>query len=669
MERNPQLVQWEADYPLETLSLSNDDGIRWESRHQASEAYFNDYSFDWEENLALLSDVQYMEATYGDYVMIAYPMIQNLIGDVYFKNPRPLITDKRGNRDLSRMVTDMVESIHNDADSESAMQDGLQDQSWSGISVVYAAMQEKVYQDVDGSLVPEWQRIIVDSISPWDVRFDPRGRKRDMRDHAYVSILITPSLGKLMRWGWLSDDDRRRIIAWNRAGMVDNGIVGDQYAAQRIDWPSMTDQEETDPDIIQVPMWTHWDRTKKLVFFRPAGARFTLSPQPWPKVFADADIFPFVYRAKNRESKNKRGTNGFIGIPDLRLIKPNLLAIRRYRSLFLAANQHAVFKYLTPKGALNTEQLAKLGSDVQRQVIEYDSTSLDAFPIELRTDPKVFGELLTLVPQPDLKETRHLVGIKLEFDLIAQILGQGSGERGGMPDTETATDSMIVNQRLNQRLATMRHEEGRGYKALTRRIVMILKGQQVLPISYQMTTAYNEKVWMQFSADDLRELDLHFDYAVGSSEPRTREKEFELRERMAAILMPVLQARGDTRGMMKVARDLVDMLAIRDSEKYFNDVVLDLMKKLAMLFYGVQKGELNPADQNVVNQQVELIGAIMNEMMTPEDLAAARSEQQNAPAPEPTGTGSSPKALSPGQRSYEAGAAGSASAGAMGGMS
>ncbi len=668
MERDTQLVRWESDYPLESLSMSNDNGIRWESRHQASEAYFSDYSFDWEENQALLTDVRYMQATYGDYVMIAYPMIQNLIGDVYFKNPRPLITDKRGNRDLSRMVTDMVESIHNDADSEMAMQDGLQDQSWSGISLVYPAMQQKVYPDEYGDLVPEWQRIIVDSVSPWDARFDPRGRKRDMRDHAFVSILIQPTLGQLMRWDWLSDEDRRRVIAWNRAGMVDNGTIGDQFTAQRIDFPAMTDQEETDPDIIPVPMWTHWDRTKKLVFLRPAGARFTLTPQPWPEEFAKADIFPFVYRAKNRESKNKRGTNGFIGIPDVRMIKSNLLAIQRARRLFLEANLHSIFKYLTPKGAFTQAQLDKLQDDKQRGVIEWDATTLDAFPVELRTDAKLFDELLRLVPQPDLKETRHLQTIKLEFDLIAQILGQGSGERGGMPDTDTATDSMIVNQRLNQRLVTMRHEEGRGYKALTRRIVMILKGEQVLPISYQMTTAYNEKVWMQFSADELRELDLHFDYAVGSSEPRTREKEFELRERMAAILMPVLQARGDTRGMMKVARDLVDMLAIRDSEKYFNDVVLDLMKKLAMLFYGVQKGEIDPADPNVVNQQVELIGAIMNEMMTPEDLAAARAEQQNAVAPEPTGTGSSPKALSPGQRSYEAGAAGSASAGSTGGM-
>lgn len=669
MDRNPQLVAWEAEYPLGDLSMSNPDGILWEGRGAASEAYFNDYSFDWQENQEILTDVRAMEARYGDYVMIAYPIIQNFVSDTYYKNPRPLISDKRGNRDVSRMATDMLESVHADADTETTMQDALQDQSWAGFGMVCPVMLQKVSETEGGDLSPDWQRIITDALSPWDCRFDPRGRKRDMRDHAYFRHLITPSLSHVMAWRWLSDADRRRIIAWHRGGMVDHGSVGNTYTAQRIDWPSMADYSETDPDLIEVPMWVNWDRTKHLVWFQPAGSRFVLEPQAWPEEFAEKNIYPFLYMSKNREPRNKQGTNGFIGIPDLRLIKPHLLAIRRYRSLFLAANQHAIFKYLTPKGAFNPEQLGKLASDKQREVIEYDSTTLDAFPMELRTDPKFFGELLTLVPQPELKETRHLVGIKLEFDLIAQILGQGSGDRGGMPDTETATDSMIVNQRLNQRLSTLRHEAGKHYKRLTMLIFMILKQRQVLPLQYQMTTAYNEKVWMEFSADTLRAIDLHFDYAVGSSEPRTREKEFELRERMAAILMPVLQARNDTRGMMKVARDLVEMLAIRDSEKYFNDVVLDLMKKLAMLMYGIQKGEINPADPRVVKEQVETIGAIMNEMMTPQDLAEARAEMTNAPAPEPSGTGSAPKALTAGERAYESGAAGSAAAGAIGGMS
>ncbi len=669
-DRNAQLVAWEAEYPLEALSMSTTDGILWENRGQASEAYFNDYSWDWEDNLVLLTDVREMAMRYGDYVMIAYPIVQNFVADTYFRNPAPLIQDKRGNRDLSRMLTDVAASVHADANTERKMQDARQDMAWAGFGMVLPTLKQKVWE-IDGEMVPEWQRIVVKTLSPWDVRFDPRGREWDLSDHGYFSYLLTPKMAQVMGWGWLSDDDRRRIVAWNRSGMRDDGTGPDAYATQRIDYPLMADGEETDPDLIEIPMWVHWDRTKKLVFYRPAGSRFTLTPQPWPEEFAEADILPTLYMAKNREPRNKRGTTGFIGIPDIRQIKPHLLAIMRLERLFLAANQHVIFKYLTPKGAFNQQQMAKLASDTQREIVEYDSTTLDAYPLEVRTDPKLMGELLALVPQPELKETRHLVGIQHEFDMIAQIMGQSAGDRGGMPDTETATDAMIVNQRLNQRLTTLRHEAGKDFKALTKLIFLILKQRQVLPIQYQMTTAYNDKVWAEFSADELRELDLHFDYAVGSGEPRTREKEFQLRERMAAILMPVLQARQDSRGMMKVARDLIEMLDIRGTEQYFNDEVLDLLKRLAALLYGIQKGEVNPADPRVVKEQVELIGAILNQMLTPQDLAQARSEMTGAPAPEPDGAGSSPNPLTAGQEAYAAAGSaneGSAAAGAIGGM-
>lgn len=664
-ERNAQLVKWEAQYPLESLPMHTPDGILWENRGQASEAYFNDYSWDWEENLALLTDVREMSSKYGDYLMIAYPINQNFIADTYFSNPEPMVQDKHGDKDLSRMVTDTAASVINDSDAETKMKDALQDQFWAGFGMVYAAMRQKVWP-VGDMLVPEWQRIITKTISPWKARFDPRGREWDMSDHGYFRNLMNPKLGQLMSWGWLTDDDRRRLIAWNRMGMRDDGAHLDSFSQQRIDYPLMADNEETDPDLIEIPMWANWDRTKKLVFFQPAGARFTLTPQPWPVEFAEADIFPFQYMAKNREPENKRGTNGFIGIPDMRQIRTHVLAIRRYRSLFLAANQHAIFKYLVPKGALTQGQLDKLGSDKQREVIEYDETALDKFPTQMRNDAKTWHELLTLVPQPDLKETRHLVGIKLEFDMIAQILGQASGDRGGVPETETATDALIVNQHLNQRIATLRRQNAKHFKELLKRIFLILKQRQVLPISYQMTTMYNEKVWMEFSADKLRELDLHFDVAIGTGEPRTREKEFELRERMAAILMPVLQAKGDVRGMMKVARELVEVLNIRGSEQYFNDVVLDLMKRLAGLLYAIQRGDVQPGDPRIVRDLVETLGQLVNEFLTVQDLQSVKAEMNNAPEPEPTSTGSIPKALSEGQRAYAS--AGSAMAGAVGGM-
>lgn len=661
-DRNPRLVEWEAQYALDGLSMSTPDGILWENRGQAMDAYFDDYSWDWEENLQLLTDVREMAQRYGDYMMIAYAINQNFVADTYYRNPDPLLQDKRGDRDLSRMVTDVAASVHAQANSERKMQNGLQDQFWAGFGLVTTSMATKV-DDGDGE---EWQQIVVKSLSPWKARFDPRGREWDLSDHKHFTYQIEPSLSQVMAWPWLSEDDRRRIIAWNRAGQRDDSGRLDSYSAQRIDWPLMADNEETDPDIITVPIWMHWDRTKRLVYYRPAGARFALMPRPWDVQFAKKDVFPVVYMAKNREPENKRGTNGFIGIPDMRMIKPHLIAIRRLEALFLEANQHVIFKYLMPKGALIQQAQEKLSSDRQRQILEWDPDALNAFSTEMRD--KIMKEgILSLIQQPDLKETRHLLGIKHEFDMIAQILGQASGDRGGMPVTETATDSRIVNERLNQRLSTLRHEAGKHYVALTRLIFLTMKEWQSLPIQYQMTTGYNEKVWAEFSADTLRDLDLHFDFAVGSSEPKTRDQQFALHERFAALMLPILQASGDRRSQMKIARDMGDLLGIRNVDQYFNDAVIDLLKRLATLMYGVQGGQIDPADPRVVAEQIETLMQVLSEMLTESDLADVMATVRNAPAPERQGEGSLPKAPTPGQQEYRNGA-GEAAAGALGGM-
>jgi hypothetical protein len=240
-----------------------------------------------------------------------------------------------------------------------------------------------------------------------------------------------------------------------------------------------------------------------------------------------------------------------------------------------------------------------------------------------------------------------------------------------MPDTETATDSMIVNQRLSQRLSTMRHEAGKHYMVLTKLIFLCLRQGQVLPIQYQMTTTYNEQVWMEFSADKLREMDLHFEYAVGSSEARTREKEFELRTRMAEVLMPVFQAQGDTRSMMKIARDVVEVLDIEGSDQYFNDEIRDAAMQLGQLMMALKNGEVHPADPRVVKMQMQLIGKLLNELLPPQALSEMAAAGAGKAAPEPTGVGSAPAQISAGEQAYaqgESGAAGSAAAGALGGM-
>lgn len=664
-ERHPDLVRLEQTYPLGELAMTTTEGLRWRSRMQASDAYFRDYSWDWAENQALLTDVRALTLKYGTYVAIAYAIVQNLVADTYYRNPDPLVQDKGGNRDLSRMLSDVFKAIHADVDTERKMKDALTDQSWAGFGMLWTSFQQKGYFDqaeVDaetgeqGAYVTTNQRIVLRRISPWRVRFDPEGRDWDLSDHGYIAFLYSPKLAQLMRDESLSDEDRRRLMAHVRGGQ-----------AQPVRYGSLSDTSEEDPELIPVPCWHIWSRTNKMTYRQPVGTAFTFQPQPWPEESAEADEFPVRYMAKNREPEDEQGLCGFIGVPDLRLTRPHIYAIQRLEALFLSANQHVINKYFTMKGALEQQAQEKLATDKQYQVIEVDPDAFNKFPAEMRDKVK-FSDILALVPQHEFKELRHLDGIRHELDMIAQIIGQASADRGGLSDAETATESRGMQQRLAYRLSTLRHEAGKHYQALCRLFYIILKQRQTLPIQYQMTTAYNEKVWAAFSADTLRELDLHFEYAVGSSEPRTREEEFALRERAAAILMPMLAARGDMRGQMKVARDLVELLNLRNVEQYFNDDAIEYMKELVAIMDGLQKGTVDPANREVVKRQIELVSMLANELLTEQDLTEVVAQGAGQDAPSTEGMGSLPSAPTPGQADYDAAARGSAAAGIDGGM-
>lgn len=664
----------EETYPLDGLSLTNDDGTRWMHRMAASETYYNDYSWDWMENQQLLVDVREMERKYGgpaggSYVMVARAIQQNFIAATYFRNPDPLIQDKGGNRDLGKMLSDVARSVLADTGSERKMKEGLEDRWWAGFGFVWVSFRQEADELADGTLIPRKQRVLLKRMSPYRVRFDPEGREWDMSDHTYAAVLYYPTLKMLMEDRRFSDDDRRRVMATYK-----RGAAGDA----NFDWRSrrdttVTDLIEDDPAYIRVPTWQILARPEKKIYTQIAQTQFTMTPLDWPEEFASEDCFPFVYMPSSREPEDKESTRGFIGIPYLREIKSHLYAINRLESQFVAANQNAIFKYLTIKGLLTEEEQAKLGSDKQRQVIQFDPDALAAMTALPSAWREKFSmdDVLTLIKQPDLKELRHLAGIKHELDMIAQIIGQAPGDRGGMPDSDTATDSIIVDKRLRIRENASKHEAGGFFKQLVNLIFLVLKQRQELPIPYQMTTQYGEKVWATFAADQLRNLDLHFDYAVGSNEDRTREEEFALHERFAQAVLPFMQASGDLRDQMKIVRDMSAILNIGGggSDQYFQDDVQDLMAQLIAIQYGIARGEINPADPAIATKQVELISMLGSRLLTQDKMAQIVTQSAGQPDQGPSqGMGSMAKADTPGQADFKAGAQGSAAAGIGGGV-
>ena len=672
-KKHPALVALEDQYKLKSIVSETDDGRRWQTRMRASDAYFRDYSKDWAENRELLVEFKKLSDKYGTYVAMAYAIFQNLVADTYFRNPDPLVQDKRGNRDLSRILSDVFRAIHADVDSESKMKRALTDCSWAGFGCLWTDFAQESYFDPEvydfstgqqGALIETKQRVLLKYFSPWRWRFDPDGREWDLSDHSYIAVLYYRTLADVMKDVRLSEEDKGRIMGWWAS--LRSGKHGTDY----VRYADLCDLEEDDPERIRLPLWHIWDRATHTTMDQPLDAAFTLTPQAWPEEFTEADIFPVEYIAQNREPEDKNGTQGFIGIPGIRLIKPQIYNIQRYSALLGNSLRHVVNKYLSPKGALDEGAKQKLQeNDAQFEVIEFDKDVFNAFPAQMM-DKLSVNEILHLIPQAQLKELHHFKAIEHELNMIAQIIGQASSDRGGLSDADSATEARGMQQRLAHRLSTMRHEAGKHYNNITEKFFIILKARQTLPLRYQMTTTYNEKVWAEFNADELAELDLHFEYAVGSSEPRTREEEFAILERCFQLLAPVIQARGDTRAVMQLAVQMATIAGMRDADKFFNDKATEMIKQLMALDYALQKGDIKGGDaiEAATKKKQELLSALLNELGTEQDIAEVMASRANQNAPAPEGEGALPSAPTAGEVEYDNAARGSAAAGAMGGM-
>lgn len=713
-------------FPLNGIRPETDDGRRWKRRMDESESYFKRYSIHWNEDRDLLVNFKAMMDEFGTYVAIAYPIIANRISDVYFRNPDPFIQDKGGNKDLSRILTDVIRSVHMECDTETEMRHAFIDQAWASFGMVVASFKQwpanagdlvmepdeppagdaDQAQDQQAAVAPQPQpmrpatmpvhngqfdpttgdpiferqptgetveptdqKVLVQRLSPWRCRFDPRGRRWDMTDHSWWAYESTPYLSDLMRDTSISRDDKARLMAYFGAG-------GSAFV---VDGVTATGYHEQDPEFIRVRIYSIWNRRDHMIYRWPIGANFTFDPQPWDEEWERADMFPCHYMPVNKVPEDEKNEEGFIGLSWMRIIGEHVKNINKLQGLIVNALGKVIDVYVAWKGMVPPQIMGKIQDGAREfKIVEIDPEAYQKYAAQQPDKQIDIRSIIHLLDVGETKDMQHMQKIDHEFGLIAQEMGQGPAERGGVSKSDTATESLGIQQGLSRRMSSDRNDAGKHYNAVTRKIFIIIQARQTLSMRYQMVSAgFNNVTWQQFTDPHttLKNIDLHFDYATGSTEPQTREQQFALRERMATILMPIFQAQQDTRSMMKLAQELIEPLGLLDADGFFNDAASQIAMQLLTILMGLGKGKIGDieitADNEAVIQQIpELISKLAQAILTPQQLAQVMGVVTGATQqPEgQQGVGSIAKAPSPGQASFAAGAAGSAAAGKSSGI-
>lgn len=672
---NTPMQALRAEHPLGTLTLTNDEGRSWRQRMNAADAAFRDYSYDWKENQELLTGFRSMIDTYGTHVAIGYAIQQSWIADTYFDNPDPYVQDlKSGSQDIGNILSDVFRALMKKSESARYMKEAMQDQWWAGFGLLWPSYRQEAYErpsnkvvGMDGQpqteIVATKQEPLVRRVSPWRVRFDPDGRDWNLSDHNWISVDYWQTMDQAMADRRYSDEDKARLVAFH-------GSSNAQWTASTR-YSTIYGGEEQDPRYVRILMREIWARPGKKIYYMPVGADFVMGDgaaiaNGWPDEYADADILPALYMARNRQSEDESGLTGFIGVPDIRLIKPQLYNIQRLDSLFTKANRHVIQKFLTRRGTLDPEATRKLeDSDKFAEIVEVDDDAFAAPNVAL-TEKVTVKDILWPIPQADFKELHMLEGIRHNMQMIWQIIGQGPADRGGQAEAATATESLGMQRGLQRRMSYAKSLGRFYFVELCKRFYLMIKSRQSLPVWYQRRARDGAAgAWAQFSADMWADLELNFDCTVGESDPRTREEEVAIRRQAAEVLLPIYTQFNDRRRIEAVSRMLVSPLNIVGLEELFDNELIELAKQAYAIDAALHDDAVSADDMELAAQKQEIYAAIVSKLLADSDIQQVES---GGVQPSAGGQGSLPAAQSPGEASAEAGAMGSAMAGRVGGM-
>ena len=694
--------------------MKDDLGEKWSERYATSDSYHKDNSWDWEENRKLLVDFRQATTRYGTYVAMGIAVLINFITDIYFRNPDVWIEDKNGDKDLGKQLSALFDGIHRDCKTERKMKEALFDAGWSLGAVMIDFEQEdheehvpithpvtgqpivddegnvpQMQDDETGKQFPfaqvgedgqflqqtivDKQRIIERRIEPWRLRFDPDGIDPEFEDHKYLFVRFRRSLGQCMEDSRFTDEGKRKLIAWFAKTNADNF-----QNLNRLSYAIMgSGKGEEDPDFLMADLIEVWDRVNHQIVYLPEGANFSIGDHAWPKWLAEKDLFPVRVIGFVRAPGDESGLQGgFYPVPLMRLIKPQLYNINRLEALGIEGNTHVVNKYIAPAGLFSETEIAKLQTDKNRELITYDPKSLGplfgSMGAGMTIGPNDIKSIFVPIDQGvQPKENKHIEMIEHELNVIAQILGQSSGDRGGLAESGSATEALGLQQRLQQRLSEQREEAAKHYNALTQLMYCALKSMQVLPMRYQMKGKYNQSEWSTFSADQWEDLDLNFDYSTAPQEARTREQEQSLRQQAAQVVMPILQETGDIRTIKALVLWMLEPMQLDDEiAMMLGDNASGIAAQLLQINMAIQNGQMAASDMRVAALKQELESSLIQATISTSDInkvaqqgAGGGQPGQQAPAPPGHGTPASP-ARSSGQK-----AAAMAAAGTVGGMS
>ena len=481
-----------------------------------------------------------------------------------------------------------------------------------------ALVREGLVKEGEEMKVPADQDFEICRIHPKDALFDPRGTRLDLSDHGWFACAFYPTISELQNDpGFTLPEKLDNIEEATQTTRVTEGSGNRDRPGRK---------GESDPNFKTCCVWEIWDKpNQEILYFLDSGYHF-LGKKPWPcklKIGPRA-LFPATVMAMHPNPK------GFYPKAVVSLVRRQLERLNKLESDMDGYYRNRWKKVLAPAEWFSGDQVQHLvDTKAEHSVMLVEKDVLDQFVGPQGKAQVNMGQLVVQLQDPMVPQDYYVRKQGIEQD-IQQILGFGPSDRGGLPQTRSAREAVMINDSKQQKLVKLADNIADFYRWTCEKHILLLKNTLAVERAARKwpQPASGLAEWFTYGKQDIQG-EFAFIVYSGSSGPRTTETKKQMAMQEFQTLAPIFQAEG--KSIYPLLRKYGHVMGWDDIEEMLGNGKQEV-KNLAAAAALYDQGKVSGA------KLLEQVGRVVQTNLTNNDL----SEVKNFLAQGISGSGGQP---------------------------
>jgi len=572
----------------------------WSARMERGKRHQNENSKFWAENEKLIFGID-RNGDNEDQADLAYGwgLFKALETAIYVQDPDFYVESKfNADPDLARRLTDIVRTDVKDMDLKSTGGLMLLDTFVYGYGVGVEIIKtdrnyvrfpagdklvtEGIVEEGEEAFVPTAQSYEIARVHPKDILFDPKGTRLDLSDHGWVALAFYPTLKALQddpSFTLPEKTDSLQEASQSTRDGKQEGTTGGKWPIKSV---------ETDPNFKTICVWEIWDKPNQKIVYMTDSGNHILGTKPWPcrLQIGSRSLFPVTIMAMHPNPK------GFYPKAEVSLVRRQLVRLNDLEKQMDGYYRNRWRKHVAPSSLLSPDQAAHLtDTSGAHDVILLEKDELDSFIGPSGNSAQMdLGRLVVQLQDPMVQQDYYLRKQGIEAD-ISQILGYGPSDRGGLPQTRSAREAVMINDSKQQKLVKRADAIADFYRwACEKHLALLQKTMSVERAARRYPPAGGMAEWFGYKAEDIQG-DFAFVVYAGSSGPRSTETKKQQILQEFQTLAPFLQAEG--KPVFPLLRQYASVMGWDNIEELFGSGRAEL-KNLAAASVMFAQGQIPP---------------------------------------------------------------------------